>query len=74
MEVGKMAKKYSEYIMRDLREHRDLEKDDTSKDEEIMKMSENEAFEEVLNWNGIIGYSHSIKNWIEEIYQVDLSK
>lgn len=67
-----MTKKYSEGIMGDLRERRDLDRHDASQDEEIMQMSKNEVLNEVLTWNGLIGYDCTIKNWIENIYGVEL--
>lgn len=65
---------YPENIMRKLRQRLDLEEDDTSRDKEINMYSPNEAFEEVLLWEGFIGYTEYIKMWIEDIYKVDLNE
>ena len=65
---------YPEYIMRKLRQRLGLEEDDTSRDTEINMYSPNEAFEEILIWEGFIGWSEIIKSWIEDIYKVDLNE
>ena len=66
--------KYSEYIMAALRQRLDLEADDTSRDKEINSYSPNEAFEELLAWEGFIGYARHIKMWIKDIYGIDLDE
>lgn len=66
--------KYSEDIMMVLRENEGLSKYDFSKDEELNQMSSNEAFDNVVKWNGLLGgYSDTIKRWIKEIYNIDLN-
>lgn len=67
-----MENKYPENIMRRFRLQADLEGDDTSKDEEFSQYTSNEAFSEVLEWEGFIGYDLKIKKWIKDIYGVDL--
>lgn len=62
----------SNEIMQYLRQRRWLEQNDTSQDDEIKEMSKQEVFEEVLIWNGMIGYGSTITNWIEEIFGVKL--
>lgn len=64
--------KYPEHIMKDLRERLGLEPDDTSKDAVINTYSPNEAFAEILNWNGLLGYDETIKNWLRDIYGIDV--
>ena len=64
--------KFPENIMRYLRQRKGLEPDDTTCDNEINTLTPNEAFEEVLEWNGLIGYAYKIKRWIEDIYGIDL--
>lgn len=66
--------KYPEYIMQDLRQRRGLEPDDTSEDKDINTLSPNEAFYEVCQWDGLLGYDSTIKNWIKDIYKVDLDR
>lgn len=65
---------YPEYIMRKLRQRLDLEADDTSRDTEINMYTPNEAFEELLAWEGFHGYTIHIKMWIEDIYKLDLDE
>ena len=65
--------KYEEYIMRDLRQRLGLEPDDESKDDEIMLMSKDEAFESILEWEGIVGYASLNRSYVEDIYKVNLN-
>ena len=69
-----MENRYPEYIMAALRQRLDLEADDTSRDEEINLYSPDEAFEELLLWEGLIGYCNHIKMWIEDIYGVNVDE
>lgn len=69
---GFEANKYPEYIMRTLRKARGLEADDISEDSDINTYTPNEAFEQMLHWEGIIGYAEIIKEWIASIYGIDL--
>lgn len=64
--------KYPEYIMKKIRQRLGLDEEDKSRDTEINAMSSFEAFEEVLEWEGFIGYARQIKGWIEDIYKVEL--
>lgn len=66
--------KYPENIMRMVRGNLDLELDDTSRDGEIEAMSKQEVFDRVCNWDGLIGYSRTIKDWINQIYGINLDK
>lgn len=66
--------RFPEYIMSALRQRLDLEADDTSRDEEINLYSASEAFEEFLAWEGLVGYVHHIKMWIEDIYGIKVSE
>ena len=63
---------YSVGIMQTLRQKRGLEPNDTSQDAQIQDMGNDEAFKAVLEWEGIIGYDFKIRNWIKEIYDVEL--
>lgn len=67
-------KKYSEYIMQDVRCNLGLEAYDTSKDEEIMEMEREEVFERYLTWNNICGWSSEILAAIGDIYNVTLKE
>ena len=66
--------KFPNYIMAVLRQRLDLEADDTSRDTEINAYSCNEAFEELLAWEGFVGYARHIKMWIEDIYGIELNE
>lgn len=47
-----------------------IEKGNT--DTDIAAMTPNEAFREVLDWEGLIGYDEAIKRWIKDIYGIDV--
>ena len=68
----KEENRYPEHIMKVLRQRLGLDEDDTLRDDEINIYSTSEAFEEVLNWEGILGYASEIKYWIESIYGIDI--
>jgi len=63
---------YSESIMRKVRQHLDLDANDTSKDEEIMQMSKDEVFDNVCEWEGLINYGNTLRGWVKSIYKVEL--
>ena len=59
--------------MKVLREDHHLDEDDTSKDAEILKLySPGETFDLMLSYEGIMGYSSTIKRWIKDIYHTSL--
>ena len=65
--------KYPEYIMYALRQRKGLDKYDTSKDDNFNKYPSNEVLSEVCIWEGLLGgYDSTIKNWINDIYGIDL--
>lgn len=66
------SNKYSEDVMECVRQRWGLKKYDDSKDEEINQLSPDEVLEHVCNWNGLLGYAHTIKSWIKDIYKLDL--
>ncbi len=63
-----------DYIMRDLRQIRDLEEDDTSQDSDILKMSGFAFFDQWLKWNGFIGYTSDFIDVIYSAFGVDLTE
>jgi hypothetical protein len=67
-----MKNRYPEPIMKTLRKRLGLEAEDTSRDNLINTYSPSEAFDEMLKWEGIIGYTGIIKYWIESIYGIDI--
>ncbi len=68
------SNKYPENIMECVRQRWGLEKYDDSKDEEINELSPDEILEHVCNWNGLIGYTSTIKSWIGDIYNMKLGE
>lgn len=66
------SNKYPESIMECVRQRFGLEKYDDSRDEEINQLSQDEVLEHVCNWNGLLGYSSTIKSWIGDIYKINL--
>ena len=65
---------YPENILRLVRQNLDIEPTDTSMDEEINNMSRNEVLNRVCEWEGLIGYGRVIREWIKDIYGVDLDR
>jgi hypothetical protein len=65
--------KYPEYIMRVLRQRKDLDETDRSMDDILNEYSSSRAFKELLEWEGIIGWDNTIKSWIRDIYNIDLN-
>lgn len=64
--------KYPEYIIKILRQRRNIDEDDTSEDKDINTLSTDEVFSEVCDWEGLIGYNSVIKRWINDIYKINL--
>lgn len=50
----------------------DLDEDDTSVDDKINRMGNDELFNRFLIWYGIIGYKEQIKNAAENVFNVEL--
>lgn len=67
-----MQNKYPMYIMRKVRTNLGLDADDTSQDETINSMSNDEVFGRVLEWEGIIGYNRRIMSIVEDVFGVEL--
>ena len=59
--------------MEDLRQHRGLEEDDVSEDDDILIMGGFEFLDELLHWNGIIGYTADIIEMVKMAYGIDLT-
>lgn len=53
-------KKFTQHIINILKER-------GNSDTDIAVMTPDEAFREVLEWEGLIGYDRAIKRWIKEI-------
>ena len=70
-----MLERYPEYILEIVRQQKyALEESDNSKDFEIQKLKPDEIFDSCLQWEGIMECTETIKEWIEELYKVDLNK
>lgn len=68
-------KVYSEKVMEAIRQHRGLEPDDISEDEEIMKMAKQDVFNQYCAWKGLLGgYGYMLLNVIEDIYDINLQQ
>lgn len=69
----KNKNKYPEYIMNYVRQGMGLEENDTSKDDFINNvMSKNDVFDSVCDWQGLISWGVIIKDWVSDIYNIDL--
>lgn len=64
---------YPTYIMEKVRQHLGLEPGDTSWDDVINGSTRDAVFAHCLEWEGIIGYDITIRDWIRDIYGVTLS-
>lgn len=64
--------RWPENVMEMIRQRLDLEEDDASRDDEINAMSPMEAFEHVLLWEGIIGHTYYIVQWVNDLFNVNL--
>lgn len=71
MRLENNPNKYPEYIMMCVRQILGIDAYDDSRDAEINKMSANEVFEHVCNWNGLLGYADTIKSWVTGVYKVE---
>lgn len=61
---------YPDYIMEKVRQRLGLESGDTSRDGEIERMSHDTLFNHCLEWEGIIGFDYTIRNFVIDIYGV----
>ena len=66
--------KYPEYIVKKLRKRRGLDENDTCEDNFINEYSQSEVFSEVLTWDGLIGWDYYIKEYVKDIYGLDLDE
>ena len=64
--------RYPENIMQKLRQRRGLEPYDTSIDSDLNTYTPGEVLDDVCNWEGLINYGSAIKNWIKDIYGIDI--
>ena len=63
--------KYPNYIYYNVRQNMGLEWNDTSMDEEIDEMSPGEVLDRFWEWEGIIGYTHTIIDSVLDVLMLD---
>lgn len=68
----KNTERISTDIIRNVRENLGVEPDDSSKDDEINRMSLNEIFDRWCEWNGLINYGKTIRKVIGSVYGIDI--
>lgn len=58
-----------------LREIQGLDEDDGSEDEDIMDYydTNNDIFDAICDYKGLIGYGETIRDWVWDIYGIDLN-
>ncbi len=66
--------KYSSYIMIALREQLGLREDDTSRDEEIMRMSKKSVVDMYLANEGLFFFTSKLLSMVEDIYDIRLEE
>lgn len=59
-------KHYSLEVMQAVRQHRGLDENDTSQDEQIRTLPVWEILDHYLRWEGIIGYTEIIRAIVED--------
>jgi hypothetical protein len=57
-----------------LRQRLGFDENDTSWYDRLNQYSMNTAFDEVMMWEGLIGYGYIIRRWVKDIYGVDLDE
>jgi hypothetical protein len=71
---NKNTEKINQRVIRDIRENLGVDPNDTSKDDEIDRMSLGEIFNRWCEWNGLINWSGKIKTAIGDIYGMDIER
>ena len=69
-----MNQNYPEYILQRLKDRRDMDYEDKTRDDEFQNLSPREVLEELLEWEGICGYTARILTWIEDVYKIKLDQ
>lgn len=67
-----MNQNYPEYIIKKLRIFNGLEEEDTSRDAQFQELLPEEVFDQVMKFDGIIGYRYTMLRWIQDIFRVKL--
>lgn len=69
-----MYQNYPEHIINRLKDREDMEYEDKSKDEYFQNLSPKTVLNELLEWEGIFGYTNMILELIKDIYKVQLKQ
>jgi len=62
------------YIVKVVRQRLGLDENDASKDATIARMSNDEIFEHLCEWDGLILYTTRLKGWVKDVYGVELGE
>lgn len=65
-------KKIPNYILNDARQNIPFSREENYSDEELSNMTKREIFDHYLNWKGLIGYSSTILQAVEDLFNVKL--
>ncbi|MBN2402013.1 MAG: hypothetical protein JXN64_06415 [Spirochaetes bacterium] len=71
--MSKPTERIPNYILKDIRKNVPVDRNEFT-DEEINRKTNYQLLNHYLNWNGIIGYTDSIIDVVESIFNVDLSQ
>lgn len=69
-----MYQNYPEHIINRLKDREDMEYEDKSKDEYFQNLPPKTVLKELLEWEGICGYTNMILELIKDIYKVQLKQ
>lgn len=72
MNIDICPQKIPEYIMQDLRCRWGLDEDEESGDKSILTMTPYSFLDDLLGWDGIIGYTSRILEFIKMAYGINL--
>jgi hypothetical protein len=67
-----LLERFPEHVIETLRQRNSLDPSDTSMDEDFLSYDKEYVFDEVLEWEGVIGYGDHIRQLVNDIYNVDL--
>lgn len=63
---------YSDFVIKAVRQHLGLNEHDSSRDDEINRMSKHELLNHCLEWEGIYGFTNYVLKYIDSIYETSL--
>lgn len=66
--------KYPKDIVEDVKMYKETNDGSVFNDSDVEALSRDEVFKCVIEWDGLIGYLSKIKNWIRDIYGIDLNR